>query len=187
MRHLDYQRTIIAYHGCDESLVDRVLQTGETLELSDNDYDWLGNGIYFWEFGPDRAIAWANELHRRNPKHVKKPSVLGAVIQLGNCFDLLDTRCTEMLKAAHRNYACVASKPLPRNDRFMHRLDCATINYGLPWLTQLFGIEFQTVRGVFQEGKRVFKGSDIRDKSHIQIAVRDPSCILGYFKPRYLT
>jgi hypothetical protein len=183
MRHLDYQRTIIAYHGCDESLVNRVLETGETLEPSENDYDWLGTGIYFWEFGPDRAIAWANELKRR--KRIKKPSVLGAVIQLGNCFDLLDTRCTAMLQAAHRNYVCVAPKPFPANEKFMHRLDCDVINYGLPWLTKLFGIEFQTVRGVFQEGTPVFEGSDIREKSHIQIAVRDPSCILGYFKPRW--
>ncbi len=89
-----------------------------------------------------------------------------------------------MLQAAHRNYVQVAPKPLPENDRLMHRLDCAAINYGLPWLTGLFGIEFQTVRSVFQEGKPVFEGSDIREKSHIQIAVRDPSCILGYFKPR---
>jgi len=67
MRHLDYQRTIIAYHGCDEALADRVLRTGETLKVSENDYDWLGTGIYFWEFGPDRAMAWAEELHRRYP------------------------------------------------------------------------------------------------------------------------
>ena len=42
MQPLDYQRTIVAYHGCDESLVHRVLMTGETLDLSENDYDWLG-------------------------------------------------------------------------------------------------------------------------------------------------
>ena len=88
MRHLDYQRTFIAYHGCDGALANRVLQTGETLKVSENDYDWLGSGIYLWEFGLDRAKAWAEELHRRFPKRVRKPAVLVAVIQLGSCFDL---------------------------------------------------------------------------------------------------
>ena len=187
MRHLDYQRTIIAYHGCDEALADRVLRTGETLKVSENDYDWLGSGIYFWEFGPDRAMAWAEELHRRFPKRVAKPAVLGAVIQLGSCFDLLDTRHTAVLKLAHENYLQAAPRPLPVNKGLMHRLDCAVINYGLPWIEKLWNSEFQTVRGVFQEGQPVFAGSDIREKSHIQIAVRDPSCILGYFKPRQPT
>jgi hypothetical protein len=187
MRHLDYQRTIIAYHGCDEALANRVLQTGETLKVSENDYDWLGSGIYFWEFGPDRAMAWAEELHRRFPKRVTKPAVLGAVIQLGSCFDLLDTQHTSMLKRAHENYLQAALRPLPVNKGLMHRLDCAVINYSLPWIEQLWNFQFQTVRGVFQEGQPVFAGSDIREKSHIQIAVRDPSCILGYFKPRQPT
>ena len=47
MRHFDYQRTVIAYHGCDESVVRRVLLTGDHLSASENDYDWLGYGIYF--------------------------------------------------------------------------------------------------------------------------------------------
>lgn len=187
MRHLDYQRTIIAYHGCDEALANRVLQTGETLKVSENDYDWLGFGIYFWEFGPDRAMAWAEELHRRFPKQVTKPAVLGAVIQLGSCFDLLDTQHTMMLKACHEDYLQTAPRPLPVNKGFMHRLDCASINYALPWIEQIWNHRFQTVRGVFQEGQPVFSGSDIREKSHIQITVRDPSCILGYFKPRQTT
>jgi hypothetical protein len=56
MRSLDYQRTIIAYHGCDESVVRKTLLTGEPLAPSEHDYDWLGTGIYFWEFGPERAL-----------------------------------------------------------------------------------------------------------------------------------
>lgn len=184
MRHLDYQRTIIAYHGCDEALANRVLQTGETLKVSENDYDWLGSGIYFWEFGPDRALAWAEELHRRFPKRVTKPAVLGAVIQLGSCFDLLDTRHTDLLKLAHADYLRTAPRPMPVNRGLVHRLDCAVINYALPRFEKAWNYKFQTVRGVFQEGQPVFAGSEIREKSHIQIAVRDPSCILGYFKPR---
>lgn len=44
---LTYQRTVIGYHGCDESLVKNVLLRGRNLRPSENDYDWLGLGIYF--------------------------------------------------------------------------------------------------------------------------------------------
>jgi len=56
---LKYQRTVIGYHGCDESVVKDVLLRGRTLRPSENDYDWLGRGIYFWEHGPRRAYEWA--------------------------------------------------------------------------------------------------------------------------------
>ena len=45
------------------------------------------------------------------------------------------------------------------------------------------GMSFQTVRGVFVEGHPAFPGAGIRTRTHVQIAVRDPSCILGFFKP----
>jgi hypothetical protein len=184
MRHFDYQRTIIAYHGCDESVVKRVLWNGEPLSKSENEYDWLGYGIYFWEFGPERALEWAFEQKKRNPKRIKKPAVLGAVIQLGNCFDLLDTRNTALLESIYDGYIVKAPEPLPQNRGLLHNLDCAVLNYGLPKLEAGYGAAFQTVRGVFQEGQPAFTGSDIRRKSHIQVAVRDPACILGYFKPQ---
>jgi hypothetical protein len=186
MRHFDYQRTIIAYHGCDESVVRRVLLTGEPLSASENDYDWLGYGIYFWEFGPERALEWALEQQKRHPKRFKKPAVIGAVIHLGNCFDLLDTRNTTMLESTYQGYLENAPAPLPVNRGPFHYLDCAVLNYGLPKLEEAFNAKFQSLRGVFQEGSAAFSGSEIRKKSHIQIAVRDPACILGYFKPQQL-
>ena len=42
---------------------------------------------------------------------------------------------------------------------------------------------FQTVRAAFEEGEPAFAGSMIRRETHIQIAVRDPRCILGVFRP----
>ena len=36
----------------------------------------------------------------------------------------------------------------------------------------------------FQEGKDAFEGSGIKEKSHIQICVRNTDCIKGYFLPR---
>ena len=45
------------------------------------------------------------------------------------------------------------------------------------------GYHHQTVRGVFVEGEPAYEGAGIYTKTHIQIAVGDSSCILGYFLP----
>lgn len=47
---MKYDRTVIAYHGCDVETAERLL-SGEPFKPSQNDYDWLGEGIYFWEYG----------------------------------------------------------------------------------------------------------------------------------------
>ncbi len=183
MRHFDYQRTIIAYHGCDEAVVRRVLMTGEHLSTSENDYDWLGYGIYFWEYGPERALEWFIEQKRRHPKRLKKPAVIGAVIQLGNCFDLLDTRSTAVLASTYELYQSQQPSLLPSNKGPLHRLDCDMLNFVIPMMEKFDGSAIQAVRGVFQEGAPAFPGSEIRQKSHIQVAVRDSACVLGYFRP----
>lgn len=42
---------------------------------------------------------------------------------------------------------------------------------------------YQTVRAAFREGERLYPDMCFHEKTHIQIAVRDPSCIKGYFRP----
>lgn len=91
MRH---DRTVIGYHGCDEAVARRLL-AGEPFRKSKNDFDWLGEGIYFWEYGKDRALQFAREQQHRGK--VERPSVVGALLHLGNCFDLMDTRFTTEL------------------------------------------------------------------------------------------
>jgi hypothetical protein len=47
---------------------------------------------------------------------------------------------------------------------------------------------FDTVKGIFQEGAPIYQEAGFREKTHIQICVRDPECIKGVFRvpPRYL-
>lgn len=61
---MQYDRTVIAYHGCDAETAERLLR-GESFKKSQNDYDWLGEGIYFWEYGADRALKFAQDQKRR--------------------------------------------------------------------------------------------------------------------------
>lgn len=84
---LSYQRTVFAFHGCDRRLRDAVLTGKKRLNASLNTYDWLGSGIYFWEHGPMRALEWAMQQSKRKGAKIKEPAVVGAIIQLGNCFD----------------------------------------------------------------------------------------------------
>lgn len=55
---------VIGFHGCDKSVSDKVITGEENLLASKNDYDWLGNGIYFWENNEDRALEWAIQLSK---------------------------------------------------------------------------------------------------------------------------
>ncbi|MCK5154883.1 MAG: hypothetical protein KAQ69_00535 [Spirochaetales bacterium] len=43
---------------------------------------------------------------------------------------------------------------------------------------------YDSVRGVFWEGNAPYNTSGFREKNHIQINVRNPNCIKGYFIPR---
>jgi hypothetical protein len=177
-----YARTVIGYHGCRRSVA-KALLDGGPFKTSENDYDWLGRGIYFWEHGPDRALRWA--------KKYRHPAVVGAVIQLGKCFDLLDTRYTNdlgefypYLEQAHRKH----NVPLPKNtgstkDLLLRRLDCTVLNHYLA-MVEAYNVTYDTVRGAFTEGARAFPGSKIRRETHVQIAVRNPECIVGVFVPR---
>ena len=118
-------------------------------------------------------------------------AVVGAVIQLGNCFDLLDTRFTKDLTesiGSFRSFLKAAGAPMPTNkgptpDRKLRRLDCAVLNWYLDAVETRLGVRYDTVRGCFREGGPVFRGSGIFRESHIQIAVRNPASILGVFRP----
>jgi hypothetical protein len=195
MAHLTYQRTIFGYHGCDAAVTERVLAGKAGLNLSTNAYDWLGEGVYFWEHGPQRAYEWAIEQGRLGGAKIRKPSVLAAKINLGVCLDLLDTANTRLLGRWYARFRYSMRQSgirMPKNrdaagsrrgDRVLRFRDCAVIDYTLSSLAETQGVTYQTVRGVFLEGGPAFPGSEIALKSHIQIAVRDRKCITEFFRP----
>lgn len=58
---------ILGYHGCDRETGEKLL-SNEPFQPSENDYDWLGAGVYFWEANPDRAMSWAKNMLNANKK-----------------------------------------------------------------------------------------------------------------------
>jgi hypothetical protein len=177
---------VLGFHGCDQSVADD-LRSGKYFVPSANDWDWLGSGIYFWETNPLRGMAFAKEGRSRGK--VTKPAVIGAVIDLGFCLDLTSSTGIEAVKAAHEDfiaYAKEADKPVPKNrlgsDKLLRELDCAVINH-LHKVREAAPLPaFQTVKAVFIEGNRIYDDAGFFEKTHIQICVRDKSCIKGVFR-----
>lgn len=47
---------VLGFHGCDYEVFKKVIYNHEPMEPSNNSYDWLGNGIYFWEQNYSRQL-----------------------------------------------------------------------------------------------------------------------------------
>lgn len=178
---------VIGFHGCTKEIAHKVLNRECDLAPSNNDYDWLGPGIYFWEANPSRAVQWAKQNHKDNG------AVIGAFIQLGHCLNLLDSRCLGELRDAYILLeALVSSKkmPLPKNtaikngfDLLNRKLDCAVINTLHEVREKRNELAYDTVRGVFWEGNDLYPNAGFKEKNHVQIAVRNSENIIGFFSP----
>lgn len=173
---------VLAYHGC-ERRVGMSLLRGRSFKPSDNDYDWLGPGAYFWENNPLRGLEWAVEQKLRG--RIESPWVIGAVIDLGNCLDLSTHAGVQLVRLAFESLSRSKITTLPSNTRTGRRfLDCAVIRHlHAAAEDPASGLRpFDTVRGLFTEGEPAFPGSAFSAKTHIQVAVRNPEMIKGVFR-----
>jgi hypothetical protein len=179
---------VLGYHGCDNAVAERLLG-GDRFRLSENDYDWLGPGIYFWEANPHRALSFAREVQKREPSKVKSPAVLGAVIEFGLCLDLASEAGIIQARAAYdalREVSEAAGTALPINDlgpdSLLRRLDCAVIRQ-LHQIRETADQEpVDTVRGIFIEGEPLYPTAKFYTKTHCQVCVCNPLQIKGVFR-----
>jgi hypothetical protein len=76
------------------------------------------------------------------------------------------------------------NKPIEKEtDLLLRHLDCAVIENLHTVRKELDLDSFDSVRGVFWEGKPLYPNAGFREKNHIQICIRNPDCIRGYFRP----
>lgn len=148
-----------------------------------------------------RAWLWAK---REAKKRNAKPAVVKAVIDVGECLDLLDVHWSHIVRVYHRVMA-PSGKPLstqkPRIVRTearhsftiedmeptyeergtgCNRLDCDVFNFTIGALSQDQSIVIDSVRAALSEGHPLYHTSFVDDRSHIQIAIRDTArCIIG--------
>jgi hypothetical protein len=188
---------VLAYHGCDavtrDDLVTRRLRA---LDHSQNEYDWLGPGTYFFEDDPQRAMSFATQ-SAGNPgamftqRPIVTPAVVGAVLCLTSCLDMTTqaglTEFQLMLDLLAQSEVPLAQndpqRPLLRklNNQvftFLHGFRAEKHRPEDPWPP------YQVVRGAFMQGMPLGdEHSGFSREGHIQLTVRDPSAIVGWFIP----
>jgi hypothetical protein len=182
---------ILGYHGCDAGVAESIL-SGDDFIPSENDYDRLGHGIYFWESNPKRGLEFAQEVAAspRPGTKIKAPAVVGAIIDLGLCLDLTTLSGVSEVKAAYHAFVELIrasdSLAIPTNskDKLRRSLDCAVINTLCDIRMTSGQAPIDTVKGVFLEGGPIYPDAGILEKTHIQICVRNHGCIKGVFRVR---
>ncbi len=163
-------RIVEGFHGISIQRAESAI-VNQQLAASHNPWDWLGDGTYFWEENMNRGIDWAMK------KYGSNAAVIRANIRLGRCLDLFDSKWTPVLQVAYQRLEesySVRGEPLPVNRGGNHSLDRQVINSVCEE-----SYEIDTVRGPFVEGLETFPGSLLPNLTHVQIAVRNPSVIMG--------
>jgi hypothetical protein len=183
---------VLGFHGCDETIRDSVVSGRSQLEPSTNEWDWLGSGIYFWEYNYERAIDFAEESKNKWHK-IKNPSAVGAVISLGYCLDLLDKHNLDIVQKAYETLEKAIS--ISKIDglenkctghgieKLIRKLDCYVINTIHEQNKKNGYRQYDSVRAVFIEGKELYPTAGFFQKNHIQICILNPNSIKGYFLP----
>lgn len=185
---------VYGFHGLDKIIAYKILNQETHFRPSHNNFDWLGRGVYFWENNYERAKQYAIEDSQRPKTKIKDPFVLGSIIDLGHCFDLLDQKYLDFLKFAYEEFKKSIEEtgyPMPHNAPFgsndfdfkKRELDCAVIRFAHQ-LAESEGEKFDSVRAAFWEGNPLYEGAGFRSANHIQLAILNPNCIKGVFLPR---
>ena len=138
--------------------------------LSINNWDWLGNGIYFLEENPLRALSYAQENaagNQFNKIPIKTPFVIGAIIGLCKCLNLVETEPLLILKEAYAGLKLLtkqAGKKMLVNKCPVKRRDCAIFRYILQTNDAKGSKAYDTIRCAFPEGGNVYPGSTISER-----------------------
>lgn len=154
---------VLGYHGCEPETGEKLLKN-EPFRPSLNSYDWLGSGIYFWESNPGRALEWSRQQIGRKQSADGTgiaPFVVGAVIDLGLCLDLMSANGISAVEAAYRDLRAAwthSGVEIPQNtggEDFRNRkLDCMVLNVLHQVRREARVAPFDTVRAVSQKASR---------------------------------
>ncbi|KHD09282.1 hypothetical protein PN36_28170 [Candidatus Thiomargarita nelsonii] len=187
-----YPSLVLGFHACEREIGEALLSGDGGFKTSTNDYDWLGNGMYFWENSPHRAEKYGEELKNKRKK-LDTPFVVGAVIHLGYCFDLLESHSLQVLKNYYLSLKKAYLKSgleMPINndvgtntDKLLRKLDCAVFEYMHSEMNKSKEKPFDSIRAAFWEGEELYPSAGFKEKNHVQICIRNPNCIKGYFRP----
>lgn len=119
---------------------------------------------------------------------------MGAIIDLKHCLDLTEFKNLQILKSGYdtlKEMLDTQGLELPKNidvggskDLLIRHLDCAVIK--TIHENNEADNRYDSVRGMFIEGNSPYPNAGFREKNHVQVCIRNPNCIKGYFLPREL-
>lgn len=198
--------TVIAYHGCDVTVRDDLV-TGRLhhLDHSNNDYDWLGPGAYFFEGDVERAFYFAHASHsyparRYTARPIASPSVVGSILKVASWLDMTTQAGLVEFKESYQGMLAVLDadqRPVPHNraasdddaDIIYRALDNAVFNWMHRTRAQMSPPQapYQAVRAAFHQGPEIAPRSGFHERTHVQIALRDDSCVFAWFLPENST
>ncbi len=149
-----------------------------------------------------RALWWAersrDEAIRANKQHgipvkIETPAVVGAIIYLGECFNLSFDSNQRLIADVHAQIEARYRRnkwKLPANDFFYRNLDCLVINETCRVLARANGQRVDTVRGVAvgcidsdpsKGPSPAYAGSLLLAETYKVVCVRTRKVIVDYF------
>ena len=178
------EKTLVGYHGTKIENVEQILKNGFKMSKSkDNNLEWLGDGVYFWE-DDYYAVQWniidiKGHNKEKNINSLKKYAIMKSIIKANKTkiFDisspegsiiyqkLKEKLINRLIKEGYENYVDILSK---RSCKY--------------WIDLLqknnFFNEFDIVTAVYKDEKSVenFK-DDIILNVQKQICVKNINCI----------
>ncbi len=168
---------VFGFHACQREFAEALVRGDIPLaewKPSENRYDWLGKGIYFWEQNKRRAQQWA-------ANNVKgEAAIIRAEIELGTCLNLASSEYLRQIQKVYDDLVITYQErgwPMPVNRKSgLRDLDRLVMDEFVEFMELGRAgrvVEFDTICAPFEEGEPIFPGSYIRDQSHVQIAVRN--------------
>lgn len=191
---------MVGYHGCDVTVRDGLVSGQLQPQESNNQYDWLGPGFYMFENDVERARAFAecaaHQPERRlTARPIATPAVVGCLFSVQHCLDMTTRAGREEFEDAYLHLqsgflrtgrVTPINVPAHRNDEevLLRGLDRAVFSYIHARIHTVHTKHpIQAVRGAFRQGVEIAPSSGFHRDSHVQIALRDFSCIRGWFVP----
>lgn len=161
--YFDYDK--IAYHGHTQSVIDKVIERGY-FNFSDDDWEWLGTGAYFFEEDIQQAKSWCI---RKN--NYTNWSIIKAEIKTNRMINLVDTNHFNKFK----NFVSLIRERYKKTG-------------GLKKVTNklIFDIlyrleEYDAVRHVFRVGEDADKIFPTQvNRMQVQVCVRNHECIENF-------
>ncbi len=189
---------LVGYHGCDITVRDGLVSGNLQPEQSNNQYDWLGPGFYMFEGDEERARSFAESAaqqpdRRLTARPIATPAVVGCLFSLRSCLDMTTKAGRLEFEDAYIHLqsgflqtgrTLPINVPAQREDQevLLRGLDRAVfcLMHARREAVTAKG-PVQAVRGAFRQGVEIAPSSGFHRDSHVQIALRDFSCIRGWF------